>query len=65
LQEELISCHERQKAQRVFAFNLFGESELGQYFGSLLAKEIVAIAQKNQAGSLDKTLSSLTNNLLL
>ncbi|MEG4235628.1 hypothetical protein QUA40_26570 [Microcoleus sp. Pol11C3] len=51
------SSHEPQKTHRVFAFNLFGESELGQYIDRLLAKEIVTIAQKNQAGSRDKTLS--------
>ncbi len=59
------SSNERLNAHRVFAFNQSGESELGQYFDRLLAKEIVAIAQKYQAGSLDKNLSSVTKNLLL
>ncbi|GET43928.1 hypothetical protein MiSe_87540 [Microseira wollei NIES-4236] len=44
--------HQRHKAQKVAAFNQFGESELGQYVDRLLAKEIVALAQKYQAGSI-------------
>ena len=47
------------------SFNQFRECELGQYIDRLLAKEIVAITQKYQAGSRASNLSSLTNNLLL
>lgn len=50
-QKQLLS-HQRHNAQKVAAFNQFGESELGQYVDRLLAKEIVAIAQKYQAGSI-------------
>lgn len=51
-QAQRSSSHERQNAQRRDAFNQLGESELGEYIDRLLAKEIVAIAQKYQAGSI-------------
>lgn len=51
-QRKHILSHQRQVAQRFAAPNQLGESELGQYVDRLLAKEIVAIAQKYQAGSI-------------
>ncbi|KST63074.1 type V CRISPR-associated protein Cas12k [Mastigocoleus testarum] len=44
--------HQRKIAQTQAASNQYGESELGQYIDRLLAKEIVAIAQKYSAGSI-------------
>jgi transposase len=47
------ALHEqRHSAQKQAAPNQFGESELGEYVDRLLAKEIVAIAQKYQASSI-------------
>ncbi|MBE9106248.1 type V CRISPR-associated protein Cas12k [Nostoc cf. edaphicum LEGE 07299] len=51
LQKNCLS-HQRQIAQTLAAPNQFGESELGQYVDSLLAKEIIAIAQTYSAGSI-------------
>lgn len=45
-------AHQRYKAQKNFANNSFGESELGEYIDRLLAKEIIAIAKTYQAGSI-------------
>jgi len=45
-------AHQRQIAQTLAAPDQFGESELGQYVDSLLAKEIIAIAQTYSAGSI-------------
>ncbi|EAZ90277.1 type V CRISPR-associated protein Cas12k [Crocosphaera chwakensis] len=44
--------HQRNIAQRKEAFNQFGDSELGQHIDRLLAKAIISIAQKYQAGSI-------------
>ncbi|MBD2530974.1 hypothetical protein H6G97_15845 [Nostoc flagelliforme FACHB-838] len=44
--------HQRQIAQMLAVPNQFGKSELGQYIDSLLAKEIIAIAQTYSAGSI-------------
>jgi len=51
LQKHSLS-HQRQIAQTLAAPNQFGESELGQYVDSLLAKEIIAIALNYSAGSI-------------
>lgn len=51
-QQQQRLSHERHKAQKRNAPNSFGESELGQYVDRLLADEIIAIAQKYQAGSI-------------
>ncbi|MBW4594353.1 MAG: type V CRISPR-associated protein Cas12k [Brasilonema angustatum HA4187-MV1] len=51
-QQKQRLSHERHKAQKVFAPNDFGESELGLYLDRLLAKEIIAIALMYSAGSI-------------
>ena len=51
-QQKQRLSHDRHKAQKDFARNDFGESELGQYVDRLLAKEIVAIAVTYFAGSI-------------
>ncbi|MEP0880985.1 type V CRISPR-associated protein Cas12k [Trichocoleus sp. ST-U3] len=51
-QQKQALSHQRRNAQRIAAFNQFGESELGQYIDRLLAKAIVAIAQTYHAGSI-------------
>ena len=51
-QAKRSSSHECQNAQIRGAFNQFGESQLGEYIDRLLAREVVAIAQKYQAGSI-------------
>ncbi|MBD2609038.1 IS200/IS605 family element transposase accessory protein TnpB [Scytonema hofmannii FACHB-248] len=51
-QQQQRLSHERHKAQKQFALNDFGESELGQYVDRLLAKEIIAIAKTYKAGSI-------------
>ncbi|MEL6459446.1 MAG: type V CRISPR-associated protein Cas12k [Cyanobacteria bacterium J06621_15] len=51
-QQKQRLAHQRHKAQKQFAPNNFGESELGQYVDRLLSKEIVAIAKTYSAGSI-------------
>jgi transposase len=51
-QQKHSLSHQRQIAQTLAAPNQFGESELGQYIDSLLAKEIIMIAQAYSAGSI-------------
>jgi hypothetical protein len=51
-QQKHSLSHQRQIAQTLAAPNQMGESELGQYVDRLLAKEIVAIAQKYKADSI-------------
>nr|WP_313770091.1 MULTISPECIES: type V CRISPR-associated protein Cas12k [Nostocales] len=51
-QQKHFLSHQRQIAQTLAAPNQFGESELGQYVDSLLAKEIIAIALNYSAGSI-------------
>lgn len=51
-QQKQRLSHQRHKAQKQFAPNDFGESELGQYVDRLLSKEIVAIAKTYSAGSI-------------
>lgn len=50
--QQQLTSHQRHKAQKSFASNEFGASELGEYVDRLLAKEIVAIAQTYKAGSI-------------
>ncbi|HEY9300162.1 MAG TPA: type V CRISPR-associated protein Cas12k [Phormidium sp.] len=50
--QQQSTSHQRHKAQKTFAPNEFGASELGEYVDRLLAKEIVAIAQTYKAGSI-------------
>ncbi len=50
-QQQSLS-HKRHKAQKRRAPNQCGESKLGQYVDRLVAKEIVAITQTYQAGSI-------------
>ena len=51
-QQKQRLSHQRHKAQKRFAPNNYGESELGQYVDRLLSKEIVAIAKTYSAGSI-------------
>jgi transposase len=51
-QQRHLLSHQRHIAQRMAAPNQVGESELGEYIDRLLAKEIIAIAQTYQAGSI-------------
>jgi IS605 OrfB family transposase len=51
-QQKQALSHARQIAQTQAAPNQYGDSELGQYIDRLLAKEIIAIAQKYSAGSI-------------
>jgi len=51
-QEKQRTSQQRHSAQKLAAPNGFGESELGEYVDRLLAKEIIAIAQKYQASSI-------------
>ncbi|AFZ58287.1 hypothetical protein H6G54_19940 [Anabaena cylindrica FACHB-243] len=51
-QQKHLLSHQRHIAQRIAAPNNFGDSELGEYIDRLLAKEIIAIAQTYQAGSI-------------
>ncbi len=51
-QQKRELSHQRKIAQTQAASNQYGESELGQYIDRLLAKEIVAIAQKYSAASI-------------
>jgi len=51
-QEKQRTSQQRHSTQKQAAPNRFGESELGEYVDRLLAKEIVAIAQKYQASSI-------------
>ncbi|MBW4671210.1 MAG: type V CRISPR-associated protein Cas12k [Cyanomargarita calcarea GSE-NOS-MK-12-04C] len=52
-QQKQALSHARQIAQTQAApTNEYGDSELGQYIDRLLAKEIIAIAQKYSAGSI-------------
>lgn len=51
-QEKQRQSHQRHKVQKKAASNQFGESKLGEYVDRLLAKEIVALAQTYQAGSI-------------
>lgn len=50
--QKQLTSHQRHKGQRNFASKQFKASELGEYVDRLLAKEIVAIAQTFQAGSI-------------
>lgn len=50
-QKQVLS-HQRKIAQTLAAPNQFGDSELGEYIDRLLAKEIIALAQKFNAGSI-------------
>lgn len=45
-------AHRRKIAQTLAAPNQFGDSELGEHIDRLLAKEIIAVAQKFNAGSI-------------
>nr|WP_232435837.1 type V CRISPR-associated protein Cas12k [Rivularia sp. PCC 7116] len=51
-QQKKALSHKRKVAQSQAAPNQYGDSELGEYIDRLLAKEIVAIAQKYSAGSI-------------
>lgn len=51
-QQKKALSHKRKVAQNQAASNQYGESELGEYIDRLLAKEIIAIAQKYSAGSI-------------
>ena len=51
-QQKKALSHKRKVAQTQAAPNQYGDSELGEYIDRLLAKEIVAIAQKYSAGSI-------------
>ena len=51
-QEKQRTSQQRYNAQKQADPNRFGESELGEYVDRLLAKEIIAIAQKYQASSI-------------
>ena len=46
------NAHDRHKAQKQFADNQFGESELGQYIDRLIAKAIIAVAREYRASSI-------------
>lgn len=50
-QKQALS-HQRKIAQTLAAPNQFGDSELGEHIDRLLAKEIIAVAQKFNAGSI-------------
>jgi IS605 OrfB family transposase len=51
-QQKRALSHARQIAQTQAAPNQYGDSELGQYIDRLLAKEIIAVAQKYSAASI-------------
>ncbi|MEO1558340.1 MAG: type V CRISPR-associated protein Cas12k [Cyanobacteria bacterium J06632_19] len=51
-QQKKALSHKRKVAQSQAAPNQYGDSELGEYIDRLLAKEIIAIAQKYSAGSI-------------
>jgi transposase len=51
-QQKQALSHARQIAQRQASPNQYGDSELGEYIDRLLAKEIIAIAQKYSAISI-------------
>ena len=51
-QQKRKLSHQRKIAQTQAASNQYGDSELGQYIDRLLAKKIVAIAQKYSAASI-------------
>lgn len=50
--QKQLTSHQRHKSQRNFASKRYKASELGEYVDRLLAKEIVAVAQTFQAGSI-------------
>ncbi len=51
-QQKQALSHKRKIAQTLAAPNEYGDSELGQYIDRLLAKEIIAVAQKYSAASI-------------
>jgi transposase len=51
-QQKQASLHARKIAQTQASPNQYGDSELGEYIDRLLAKEIIAIAQKYSASSI-------------
>jgi IS605 OrfB family transposase len=51
-QQKHAFAHQRKIAQTLAQPNQFGDSQLGEHIDRLLAKEIVAIAQKYFAGSI-------------